>query len=193
MKVETMQAENITDVGGVSNEKDSAKTKQMRYSLCWYCSRATDSSCPWSESFIPVDGWVAKKEENKCRYGNGDSYFVEECPMFAQYEYKGEISDKGVRELAGAVMKNAGKTYLKLLKKEKKQRKRDAGLLTKRILYRYTDEELWEQKKSLYGFEPMDIEISGMEKWFRSEDALMFGMDIDPVWLMETIQKEVGI
>lgn len=168
-----------------------------KMSLCWHCSRATDSTCSWSRDFVPVDGLVAEEHEMKYTHKISDvSYQVKWCPKFARYEYKGEISEQGAKALAGAVMAAAGRDYLKWLTKEKKQRDADKGLFTKRTLYKDNgcgEKDLFVSLKHLYGFEPLNQEIPTIERWFQSEDALLFGITLDPVYLMETIQKEVGI
>lgn len=153
-------------------------------SLCWHCSRATDSSCSWSGDFIPVDGWVAEKSVSSAHYGK-DSYLVKSCPLFARYN-TAEITDIGMVRMIRAVMTRAGKDYLKYLKHEKMLRQKDAGLSTKRILY----QGKW---RKLYGYEMIRTELTSLEWWLTSEYAMMFDDYVDPIWLMESIRKEVGI
>lgn len=52
--------------------------------LCAFCGNACNSGCSWSESFTPVEGWIA--QENK------RGYFVFDCPKF--------VHDKRIRKNA---------------------------------------------------------------------------------------------
>lgn len=173
----------------------------LKDSLCWHCSRSTDSTCAWSEKFEPVDGWDAEKSIIKGHYGK-DSYFVNKCPMFAQYE-SDKRDDIGYRKLSDAVMARAGQDYLKLMRHEKRLRDKDVGLSTKRSVYgdwhqrnkepvRYhkVTGDTW---KTLYNFEPFNMEIIALEHFFKSEYAEMFDESVNPVYIMESIQRQVGI
>ena len=59
--------------------------------LCWNCQRAT-GLCSWSEKFIPVEGWVADRNDIRIEVQNqytratkyDESYFVRECPLFVR-------------------------------------------------------------------------------------------------------------
>ena len=46
------------------------------HTKCWDCANSTNSGCSWSDKFIPVDGWIAERNEEK------DSYRVIDCPEF---------------------------------------------------------------------------------------------------------------
>lgn len=139
-------------------------------SLCWRCSRATDGSCSWSGSLTPVDGWVAEITKAENHYGS-ETYRVRECPQFAVYE-NDEVNDTGVKRLAHAICARAMKDYIRLLKREKKRQERMA----------------------MGGeYESFNNRIIEMEKWFRSDMAMMFFQDNDPVWIMRQMQKRVGV
>lgn len=49
--------------------------------LCWSCANAT-GKCSWSQSFIPVEGWVAKPKITKDPEGNINTYKIISCPQF---------------------------------------------------------------------------------------------------------------
>lgn len=62
-----------------------------RDSLCWSCQNAVPSKtngCSWSESFKPVKGWDAIRQD--VMHGDGksqyrrtvESYKVRQCPCF---------------------------------------------------------------------------------------------------------------
>lgn len=173
----------------------------LKDSLCWHCSHSTDGSCSWSKDFTPVDGWVAEKHNRKGQ-NYGESYLVIECPMFAVYENK-STNDTGYRKLSNAVLANAGKDYLKLMRHEKKLRDNDPALFTKRALYgdyrTRTTETIKYHKllsdpwKALYGLELFNNEIIALEHFFTSEYAELFGENVNPVYIMESIQKQVGL
>lgn len=50
--------------------------------LCWDCKNAS-GRCSWSQSFTPVEGWQARKTHVNGNVGDGQSYLVEMCPLFA--------------------------------------------------------------------------------------------------------------
>lgn len=182
-------------------ERDDTGKYATKDSLCWHCSRATDSTCPWSDSFTPVDGWDADKSVIKGHYG-ADTFFVRGCPMFAQYD-PNEFDDAGVEKLFDAVMARAGRDYLDLMEHEKKMLDTDMALTTKRALYgnparRNKEPIKWGKFKSdtwktLYNFEVFDNEILAIERFFRSGKGEMFGVNINPIYIMETVQKKVGL
>ena len=63
------------------------KGTQNEGTLCWDCKKATGAEyCPWSNFFIPVDGWEATETTIKTqRLGGGGfetSYMVHKCPLF---------------------------------------------------------------------------------------------------------------
>lgn len=131
-------------------------------SLCWKCSRSTDSSCSWSKDFIPVKGWDAEPTE---RYSEvyRNSFNVRACPMFAQYETR-PLNDIGTEKLCNAVMARAGTDYMRILQS----------------IQRETDEEhLSDLKRSAYA----------MERFFKSEYAEMFGLN--PIYVMEAVKRKV--
>ncbi len=173
----------------------------LKDSLCWHCSRATDGSCSWSNSFIPVDGWDAEKSVIKGHY-SADTFFVKGCPLFAKYEPP-VMDDIGVEKLSDAVMARAGRDYLDLMEHEKNIREQDKALGTKRALYgnwtrRNREPIKWNRFssdtwKTLYNFEIFDNEILAIERFFKSEKAEMFATNINPIYIMETIQKKVGL
>lgn len=131
-------------------------------SLCWKCSRSTDSSCSWSRSFIPVEGWDAEPTE---RYSEvyKTSYCVKECPMFKAYETDG-FRDEGTEKLCDAVMARAGTDYMKLLQSIKRET---------------DDKHRAELQKDTLVF----------ERFFKSEYAELFG--INPRYMMESIKRKV--
>lgn len=173
----------------------------LKDSLCWHCSRATDGTCSWSDSFTPVDGWGAEKSTIKGHYGK-DTFFVKECPLFAQYKPK-HINDIGAEKLSDAVMARAGQDYLDLMRHEKKMILNDVALGTKRALYgnwmhRNKEPMKWGRFSSntwrtLYDYEVFNNEILALEKFFSSEGAEIFGSNIAPIYVMETIKKKVGL
>lgn len=173
----------------------------LKDSLCWHCSRATDSTCSWVDSFTPVDGWGAEKSVIKGHYG-ADTFFVNECPMFAQYE-NNDMDDAGAEKLCDAVMARAGRDFLDLMIHEKEELDADVALGTKRALYgnwtrRNKEPIKWgrfssDTWKTLYNYEVFDNEIIALERFFTSDKAEMFGTNINPIYIMETIQKKVGL
>lgn len=55
----------------------TSKPKQ----LCFDCRKAV-GGCPWSRSFIPIDGWTAEPTIiNQC-YDKTESYQITACPLF---------------------------------------------------------------------------------------------------------------
>ena len=57
-------------------------------SLCWNCTKAY-GGCPWADSYTPVEGWKATKNNKRIwKKGSGvasvDSYNVRECPEFVK-------------------------------------------------------------------------------------------------------------
>lgn len=131
-------------------------------SLCWRCSRSTDSSCSWSKDFIPVEGWYAEPTE---RYSEvyRNSFNVKSCPMFAQYETR-PLNDIGTEKLCNAIMARAGTDYMRTLQSIEKT----------------TDEEhLSDLKRTAHA----------LERFFKSEYAEMFG--INPTYMMGAIKRKV--
>lgn len=69
--------------------KHAAQKKRMKKQLidgqlCWQCVNAC-GKCPWSSSFTPVQGWIAKKVKRKdlpCT-----TYKIKYCPMFIKENY----------------------------------------------------------------------------------------------------------
>lgn len=50
--------------------------------LCWDCAKAL-GGCSWSDFFIPVDGWEARKfHKDEASRPDHESYFVYQCPEF---------------------------------------------------------------------------------------------------------------
>lgn len=71
-------------------------------SLCWMCGNACGKGCSWSESFIPVEGWEAIRDDKN------DSYTVVNCPKFRSGNGRPEEWDiEGCQELAAAIIKTA--------------------------------------------------------------------------------------
>lgn len=176
--------------------KDNTVDYALRDTLCWHCSRATDSTCSWSERLIPVDGWTAEYTNER------RTYTVTECPLFTKYDCS-DRDDSGYRKVSNAVLARAGQDYLKLMKHEKRLRDNDVALATKRAVYgnwyKRNKEPIKYQKatgdtlKALYGFEPFNREIIAIERFFVSEYAELFGESINPIYIMESIQRQVGI
>lgn len=131
-------------------------------SLCWRCSRSTDSSCSWSRSFVPVDGWDAEPTE---RYSEvyKTSYNVHSCPKFKEYDTR-PLKDIGTEKLCDAVMARAGTDYMRLLKAISREK---------------NDEHRQELQRDTLAY----------ERFFKSEYAEMFG--INPTYMMEAIQRKV--
>ena len=50
-----------------------------KMTICWTCANAT-GKCPWSEDFIPVEGWTATPVHTD----DHDSFFVHKCPLYIQ-------------------------------------------------------------------------------------------------------------
>lgn len=105
--------------------------------------------------------------------------------MFAQYEPPA-TTDIGAVRMIRAVMTRAGKDYLQYLKHEKRLRDKDKGLSTKRILY-------GGKYRKLYGYQPIYHGIKSLEEWFTSDHAMLFDEYVNPLWLMQTIKREVGL
>lgn len=131
-------------------------------SLCWKCSRSTDSSCSWSRAFIPVEGWDAEPTE---RYSEvyKTSYCVRSCPQFKAYD-KRPLKDIGTEKLCDAVMARVGADYMKILMSIKRETDKD-------------------HKARL------ESDAHAYERFFKSEYAEMFG--INPIYMMEAIQRKV--
>lgn len=192
-------------------------------SLCWKCSRATDGSCSWSDDFVPVKGWKAEQDiigrhitynvrecpmftmtiadrikdekekhkkdasldtKRKLYAGRYTKLYGYEMPCKVHESHN--ITDTGARSLSNAVIAGAGQEYLKAMKHEKRLMMADASLTTKRILYgtRWCD---------LYGYRPLTSEIVFCEAFFKSEQTEVFSWDVNPVYIMESIRREVGI
>ena len=131
-------------------------------SLCWKCSRSTDSSCSWSRDFIPVEGWDAKPTE---RYSEvyKTSYCVRSCPQFKAHDTR-PLNDIGIEKLCDAVMARVGTDYMRLLMAIKRE----------------TDEGHKAQ---------LQRDAIPYERFFKSEYAEMFG--INPTYMMESIKRKV--
>lgn len=55
-----------------------------RQTLCVYCEKAC-GKCSWSDgTFTPVEGWTAIRTPHI----SGGSYFVIDCPLFADDTHK---------------------------------------------------------------------------------------------------------
>ncbi len=63
----------------------AATTFDANEQICWHCEKA-GGLCSWSESFVPVEGWFAKK--------SGDSYAIKSCPEYVSLRMKREIHRK---------------------------------------------------------------------------------------------------
>ena len=61
---------------------------ESKYQLCFSCKNAY-GNCSWSKSFIPVNGWTAKKRKLSLAAGFDESYSITACPEF---EYDGLCS-----------------------------------------------------------------------------------------------------
>lgn len=131
-------------------------------SLCWKCSRSTDSSCSWSRAFIPVDGWDAEPTE---RYSEvyKTSYCVRSCPQFKAHDTR-SLNDIGTEKLCNAVMARMGTDYMRTLI----------------AINKATDE----YQKAI-----LKSDAHAYERFFKSEYAEMFG--INPIYMMEAIQRKV--
>lgn len=179
--------------------RDDTGKYALKDSLCWHCSRATDSTCSWSSCLTPVDGWEAEYN------GKRKSYTVRRCPLFAQYDKdKGyEMDDVGAEKLSDAVMARAGRDYLDLMEHEMEICESDIALGTKRALYgnwyrRNKEPMKWGRFTSntwvtLYDYEVFNNEIIALERFFASEDAEIFGTNINPIYVMESIKRKVGL
>lgn len=80
--------------------------------LCWECNNSCTKGCSWSESFTPVDGWVATKEE---LYGGGESYCVIQCPLFTPDDVNrnpNDMDDEGCILLVKKCLELARKDYI---------------------------------------------------------------------------------
>ncbi len=65
-------------------KKKKSKPKRYKDSLCWHCEKAC-GGCSWSIKLIPVEGWNAKRVQNKDFNDTGIvSYTVIECPEFVE-------------------------------------------------------------------------------------------------------------
>ena len=91
-----------------------------KYTLCYSCRNSYLNSCEWAESFTPVPGWLAVRDDDH------DTYTVVRCPKFKDeapygsatrtYHAK-KISDiSGMFELAAAIIKQACKDYMSAYK-----------------------------------------------------------------------------
>ena len=52
--------------------------------LCWNCKNASGGGCSWSKSFIPVDGWDAKRGYINTGGRHLETYTVVACPKFVE-------------------------------------------------------------------------------------------------------------
>lgn len=182
-------------------QRDDTGKFAIKDSLCWHCSRSEDGSCSWSDRFVPVEGWDAQKSKRKSE-AYKESYNVRGCPQFARYS-NSHMDDKGAEILCDSIIARAGKDYLELLQHEKKNIDKDVALQTKRSLYgRYDSRNKqpikWGKTTSntwwtLYRFEIFNDEILSLERFFRSDKGELFCVNIDPVYIMESIRREVGI
>ena len=80
-------------------------------SLCWFCARACVDQCSWAEKLIPVEGWVAERNE---KY---DSYCVKECPLYIADSKDSrckDANDEGALLLLQRVMEVAREDYIML-------------------------------------------------------------------------------
>lgn len=165
--------------------RDTSKFAR-RNSLCWACSKATDSMCDWSEKLKPVDGWTANWDEKK------QTWFVIDCPEFDIYE-NNTITDKGAKLLGNAVIASAGKDYLYACRASVKHSKRISWAKTVINLYgKHICHIYGRPYNTKRNYESGLSTAISLERFFRSEHALLFSEDVNPVWLMEAIQRETG-
>ena len=77
----------------------------MSETLCWMCQKSCTKGCSWSNDFVPVNGWVAVKNEKT------GSYSVITCPEFVNDGKLDDIDINGARELAANIIKMAVNDY----------------------------------------------------------------------------------
>lgn len=159
-------------------------------SLCWHCSRALDSSCSWSNSFTPVDGWVAERSVTKGHYG-AETFKVIECPIFADYEIN-TMTDEGTERLADAVIAAAGREYWEGCVEAKHLFSDLSRIKTCCSLYGGDHKGIYGKTKAKVDrYCDLGIRLKALENFFSSERAKMFYQG-DPVYIIEKIQNHVG-
>lgn len=164
------------------------ENKRKEKSLCWECANALndgDYGCSWSKSFIPVDGWLAIRDEKKVYCGIDESYTVFDCPEFipdkdANHTYE----STGIERLANAIVKRAAIDYRDACMKEKREREKDSSLLTKRKLYGGA-------YKELYGYS-LPYGMIEVENFFKTQYAEMLS-DSNGEYLTSEIRSMVGL
>ena len=89
------------------------------FTLCWKCARAY-GGCNWSDGWKPVDGWVAEPTTVKLGTRSVKSYFVKNCPEFEHEKAMrpSDMTDDGVANLCGSIVKLAAWDYKNLLDRE---------------------------------------------------------------------------
>ena len=88
------RSERLLRLGQAPDEKGKESRPQSRRepkrsrSLCWSCVNAIPSGttgCSWSESFQPVSGWNAERNDLYVGQTNEqESYIVQSCPEFVE-------------------------------------------------------------------------------------------------------------
>lgn len=157
-----------------------------RQSLCWHCSKVGDGTCLWGSELKPVAGWKAIFDDRK------NAYYVLDCPEFDIYEQK-TMTDKGAERLANAVLAAAGADYLELCREAAEIKKDIERLKTCYVLYGNKFRHIYGRTKvKLLRYNELKADIRAAERFFRSEQALMF-CEGDPVYVMEQIQKHTGV
>ena len=77
----------------------------MSDTLCWMCQKSCTDGCSWSKDFVPVNGWVAEKNEKT------GSYSVITCPEFVESRKLDDIDINGACDLAANIIKMAVNDY----------------------------------------------------------------------------------
>ena len=77
----------------------------MIETLCWQCDKSCTGGCSWSKDFVPVNGWVAEKNEKR------GSYSVITCPEFVKSRKLDDIDINGAHDLAAGIIKMAVNDY----------------------------------------------------------------------------------
>lgn len=77
----------------------------MSETLCWMCQKSCTKGCSWSKDFVPVNGWVAEKNEKT------GSYSVITCHEFVESRKLDDIDINGAHDLAASIVKVAVNDY----------------------------------------------------------------------------------
>ena len=180
----------------LSKRDETERARKFRApTICWECVHAVPNGkygCEWSLTGVPVPGWDAVETTDLFGARFADSvYNVMECPKFRQTtgNEKFDPDDIGSVELGLAVVRQACQDYKLALDKYTSMLEKN---ITKRKLYgRNKWIHIYGARTRGFQINMVKSELKELTRFFNSEYGRHIS-DLDTVWLMKQIEKEVG-